>query len=295
MDLSKVCKVASTVCVLIVLMSLCSGPVWGSPYDVNKYWYSIPAGLDTDISDSLMCWAATGSNVLTYTGWGIDDTTGSDPYDREYDVYHEFLANYANERGNGTKAYNAYFDWHYPSSTPTVVQLYPDPAAPDDFRTEMFNLVDQNYGLYLSINMGHAITMWDYDITPGGYTITVSDSDDAVNGTQTYEIVESGGYWCLQDFYGSDYWYIRRVDALRQRFLQINTDLQYLQAKLTLAPWTQVDTPLYTLYRYSPIGVNLEMYEGPYSLTPIPEPSVAMLVLTGLATLRGAVRKRRTE
>lgn len=298
MNLSNVCKTLSTVCVLMALVSLCSQPTWGA-YDVNKYWDSIPAGLDTDASDSLMCWAATGANVLRYTNWGIDDTTGTNPYEEEYDVYHEFLANYPNERGSGTKAYDAYFDWNWASETPTVVQLYPDPAAPADFLTEMFNLADQNYGLYLSINMGHAITMWDYEITPGGgYTITVSDSDDAVNGTQTYDIIESGGYWRLQDFYGSDNWYIRRVDALRQRFMQINTDLLYLyNLTLTpLSPWTQVAAQLpYTLYRYSTLAVIPEQFEGPFALTTIPAPSVAMLVLTGLATLTGAARRRKAK
>jgi len=305
MNLSHARTIASTVCVLVTLMSLCSQPTLGVTYDVNKYWGSIPAGLDpADTSDSLMCWAATGANVLTYTGWGIDDTTAPDPYSREYDVYHEFLDFYPNERGSGTKAYDAYFDWNWAASTPTVVQLYPDPADPGDFLTEMFNLTDQNYGLYLSINMGHAITMWDYtEITPVGggastYFIEVSDSDDAVNGTQTYQIIESGGYWRLQDFYGSDNWYIRRVDALRQRFMQINTDLLYFQ-QLTLtpySPWTQVVAQQpYTLYRYSTLAAIPEQFEGPFALTTIPAPSVAMLVLTGLAALTGAARRRKAK
>jgi len=295
MDLSKVCKLVTTVCLWITLMSLCSGPALGA-FDVDKYWDSIPAGLDGDTSDSLMCWAATGANVLTYTNWNVKDATNS--YSDEYDVYHEFLANYSNERGSGTKAYDAYFAWHHASETPTVVQLYPDPADPETFRTEMFNLKNQGYGLYLSINMGHAITMWDYEDTGGGYRITVTDSDSDGVGSdlQTYDIVESGGYWRLQDFYGSDNWYIRRVDALQQRYPMLVAEFLplYLQQRLTFDPWVQVPVQLpYTLYRYSPAGVNLEMYEGPYSLTPIPEPTVSMLVLTGMATLTGAARRRR--
>lgn len=307
MNLSRVCRIASTLWVPAALLALFAAPAAGTPYDVNKYWDSIPAGLDPgDTSDSLMCWAATGANVLTYTGWGIDDTTSGDPYAREYDVYHEFLANYPNQRGNGTNAYNSYFDWNYPGSTATIVQLYPDTAAPGDFLTEMFNLKDQGYGLYLSINMGHAITMWDYtQMTPVGggssaYFITVSDSDDAVNGTQLYQIMESGGYWRLQDFYGSDNWYIRRVDALRPRFMQIDLDRVYLDhlQLLSLNPqsqWTQVAQPTHTLYRYSPLGADLELYEGPYSLVTIPEPSISMLVLTGLATLAGATGRRKAK
>ncbi|MBN2133871.1 MAG: VPLPA-CTERM sorting domain-containing protein [Sedimentisphaerales bacterium] len=301
MDLSKVCKLVSTVCVWITLMSLCSGPVWGSPYDVDKYWDSIPTGLDTDTSDSLMCWAATGSNVLTYTNWYVEDTTNS--YSKEYDVYHEFLANYPNERGSGTKAYDAYFGWHHPSETATVVQLYPDPADPETFRTEMFNLKNQGYGLYLSINMGHAITMWDYEVLAGGgYRITVTDSDSDGPGsdTQTYEIVESGGYWRLQDFYGSDNWYIRRVDALQQRYPMLIEDFLplYLPERLTLDPWVQIQAPVqlpYTLYRYSTLAVIPEQFEGPFAVTTIPAPSVAMLVLTGLATLGGAARRRKAK
>jgi hypothetical protein len=291
MRVVRVYPIVSTCCLLVVFISVCS-PTALASYDVNKYWSSIPTGLDTDASDSLMCWAATGANVLTYTGWGIDDTTAPDPYNREYDVYHEFLANYPNERGSGTKAYDAYFDWHYPSSTPTVVQLYPDPADPDTFRTEMFNLKDQSYGLYLSINMGHAITMWDYEITAGGYRITVSDSDDGVNGTQTYDIVESGGYWRLQDFYGSDNWYIRRVDALAQRFTLIDPGLFLDKIQLYPSLWTQVQLPeqQITLYRYSPLAEVPLQFDGPYS---IPAPSAVMLVLAGLTTLTGAARRRK--
>jgi hypothetical protein len=279
-------------------MSLCSGPALGDPtvfYDVDKYWGSIPDGLDSDASDSLMCWAATGSNVLRYTNWYVEDTTNS--YSKEYDVYHEFLANYSNERGSGTKAYDAYFGWHHAGETPTVVQLYPDPADPETFRQEMFNLKTQGYGLYLSINMGHAITMWGYEeLTGGGYKIFVtdSDSDDPTGDLQEYDIVESGGYWRLQDFYGSDNWYIRRVDALAPRFTLIDQNFFLQRIQLYPSLWTQVQLPeqQVTLYRYSPLAQMPLQFEGPYT---IPAPSAALLVLAGLTTLTGAARKRKSS
>jgi len=215
----------AVVCILVPL--LMPAPAAAVYEDVNKYWDSIPAGIDpTDTSDSSMCWAATASNVLTYTGWGIDNA--STAYPREYDVYHEYLGQTPNAPGTGIAAYQSYFQWHpvpVVSSSPVIVQLYPDTSQPGVFISQAQALLGQGYGLYLSLSIGHAVTLWDIGTTATGIrTVTITDSDDHYAGTRTYELVQitegfSAGNWAIRNFRRFDgvvidYAILRRIDAL---------------------------------------------------------------------------------
>lgn len=305
--------VVSAVCLLVPL--ILSSPAAAVNEDVNKYW-SIPPGIDpADTTDSTMCWAAAASNVLAYTGWGVDNASGG--HAKEYDVYHEFLASYPNQGGTGTEAFRSYFQWHYGGAgalplPPVIVQLYQTPANPVDFIDQARSLISQGYGLYLSLGIGHAVTLWD--IVPssryGAWVVTITDSDDYWTGTKTFEIVQltegyTAGYWSLVGYSigGRDYdtVLLRRIDALAPPGTTVGGEglspLPGAPGPITQLPITLpgIVQPA-VVFRYAvPGGWTADEPDGPYA---VPEPSAALLLVAGLAGLaafaRGRTGKRRT-
>lgn len=309
----------AVVCILVSL--LLPSPAAAVYEDVNKYWDSIPAGIDpTDSSDSYMCWAATASNVLAYTGWGIDNA--STAYARQYDVYHEYLGQTPNAPGTGIEAYQSYFRWHPAvGPSPVIVQIYPDTAQPGVFIDQAQALLAGGYGLYLSLSIGHAVTLWDIGTTAAGIrTVTITDSDDRYAGTQTYELVQitegiSAGRWAIRDYRLFDgrtieYAVMRRIDALAPYGYGVDSGLTYIPYNdgvpiggSSTGNWVRVDNPTFlpgglipievpmTLFRYAvPAGWTADEPDGPY--VSVPEPSTAWLLLAGLAGLATFARRK---
>lgn len=268
----------------------------GTTFDVNKYWSNIPPGIDpTDTSDSSMCWAATASNVLAYTGWGIDNPGTT--YFEQYEIYHEFLSHFPNAPGTGINAYQSYFQWHpVIGASPVIVQLYPEPDNPNLFLQQAQNLLSQDYGLYLSLQIGHAVTLWSFGTTGTGFNyITVTDSDDYYSGTRTYEIIPIteglwSGYWAIHNYRPNDrvtfeYAIMRRIDALAPLSISAGDDFVPFGFNVVESPkWTRVNLPIFApelqnpfevkVFRYSVPG-DLDEPDGPY-LTPEP-PLIAYL------------------
>lgn len=197
-------------------------------YDVNKYWAgNIPAGVDPhDSSDSLMCWAATVSNVLMYTRWGYDrDNDGTiELYD---DLYHEFLWAFPNTGGDGGTGYSHYLNTYWPAySWGDYFHQYSDDSL---MLPRIDDWLHLDYGIYLSIttgaSLGHAITAWgfEYDNVTQAYTrLAITDSDDHLGGLQWYHLNLAGGRYYLDDYSGGD-WYIRRIDAFESRVPEPST------------------------------------------------------------------------
>ena len=284
------------------------------PIDVNKYWSNIPAGIDpTDTTDSSMCWAAAASNVLTYTGWGMDNSGTS--YSKQYDVYHEFLSHFSNAPGTGIAAYQSYFQWHpVIGSSPVIVQLYPDPSQPNAFINQAQALISQGYGLYLSLQIGHAVTLWSFGVSATGIPyITITDSDDYYQGTKTYEIVQitegfSAGHWAIRNYRTSDgrmieYAILRRIDALAPQNIVAGNDFIPIDTNVIggTSQWFRVNVPIFApgllipidlpVFRYSvPANWTTDEPDGPY-LTP--EPPLAALLLPCLAGLSLLARFRK--
>lgn len=209
-DLNKLSVSFVAILLLFAMNGLVYADIYDTRYDVNKYGSgNIPAGVDpNDTTDSKMCWAAAASNILRYTGWGIDLDESGYPVDPTVDIYHEFLAAFPNDFGSVWMAFKNYFSWHYPLEDLNIYFHKKEFIANDPID----NFFDINsigdwtsgglpYGVYLSLDRykksvdengnisyelkgGHAITLWGYDqVLLGDGTLDyiklyITDSDD---------------------------------------------------------------------------------------------------------------------
>lgn len=189
--------------------------------------------------DDMMCWAATASNVLQWTGWG--DVGGMTNTDQIFGHYQDHWTDQGGimEFGwewwfNGTNKANGWSGWSqvdvagggtfYPTENfdDYYHRTWQDASAMSAINEYLHN----GYGTGIGIHGpgGHAITVWGYryGATATDYEgIWISDSDDDKYGDEPrpdelryFDVQYSAGQWFLQDFYGSDAWYIDEVQGL---------------------------------------------------------------------------------
>lgn len=162
--------------------------------------------------DDQMCWAASSSNILTYTGWAAQaGFTNTD------DLFENYIASFTNAGGNAYYGLGWFFngvntfpkmsstaasategtggyltDYAFDTLTETVAVFGEDLSAMERIN----NMLDNGYGIVLSLDVtfqgtesgGHSISCWGY-ISDTAYTpdnanyyaglfITDSDSDE---------------------------------------------------------------------------------------------------------------------
>jgi len=206
--------------------------------------------------DDYMCWAAAASNVLEWTGWGrIEGMTDTD------DIFEYFQDHWTDDGGYMEHGWNWWFDGTNPSQGAAASQVDVPGGGfytSEDF-SEYYHEEDDNaralqaiatfvlsgYGTTIGIfgPGGHALTVWGFVFNPlfspfsdgndnyEGIWVTDSDDDkslrEAADDLRYYEVDYSDGCWFLQDYYGSDSWYIGEVMALERcpddRFEQNDT------------------------------------------------------------------------
>ena len=195
----------------------------------------------TNTDDDLMCWAATSSNMLQWTGWGrAGNMTTADQ------IFTYFQNHWSDQGGHafyggewwfdGTNAMQGVSGWSqvetaggrfFPS------QNYFNYAHCTTDATQVMSAIN-NYlhagyavGLGLSGPGGHAVTCWGYEFTAGSPTsykgVYITDSDDnqsnpSGNFLQYYPVSQVNGRWYLQNFYNTNNsWYIADVTGLDRR------------------------------------------------------------------------------
>jgi len=153
--------------------------------------------------DNLMCWAASSSNILEWTGWGkVGGMTNTD------EMFAHFQDNFTDAGGNPYYGWDWWFDgtndpqgvdsWAQDNAVggggfyPTLDILDYRRASSDDSQA-MENIdtwLTDGYGTTLSLagNMAHSITCWGFKTTTDtsgstSYTgVWVTDSDDSKYG-----------------------------------------------------------------------------------------------------------------
>ena len=227
---------------MIVLLLAVSGSVVAAPTDYFLWddWGGTWADAEKTIAnteDDLMCWAASASNVLEWTGWhGAGSLTNADA------MFGYFCDHWTDLGGMTSFGWEWWLTGVNPSAGwpgwsqvdvpgggfyPTVNfndyfhQTWTSPMAMSAIDTYLH----AGYGPGLAVyDGGHAITVWgfqyDPDITDYYTGVWVTDSDDDKNNPpypntlRYYDVSLSGGHWYLQEFYGTSIWSIEGVMAL---------------------------------------------------------------------------------
>jgi len=193
----------------------------------------------SNTEDDVMCWAAAASNILAWGGWGqVDGMTTAD------EMFAYFQDHWTDAEGLAQIAWDWWFDgtsktqgWAGWSQVDVAGGgFYPGEDIYDYLQwsstlSQAMGAVDAfmhaGYGIALALYGAgeHAVTAWGYTYeagSPTSYTgIYISDSDDdksaedAPDSLQYYQVLYTGNRWYLQDFYGSDGWFIGEVDGLK--------------------------------------------------------------------------------
>ena len=240
-------KYRTLIFLLALLVATCgwniSSALANSSYYVYNQWggtYYDAEKSPTNTEDDLMCWAASASNILAWTGWGKSYSSSADA------IFAYFQNHWTDAGGSVYYAWDWWFGgtnisqgvsgtsqvdvpgggfWTGYSVSDYFLWTTQDAAA----MWAIENLFDMGYGVSLSIATSsggaHAITCWGYQYDANGKIVGVyvTDSDDSKNLTNPtdilayYAVVNKGGEWYLQNFEGSgsNAWYIAEVLGLK--------------------------------------------------------------------------------
>lgn len=264
-------KLAVILFLINVIFIIISGPAFGLSYygfeehggtwyDVNKTWQN----------DSALCWAATASNMLAWSGWGYPTT---ETFNDENDIYNYFKAHWPNSSNTTVDTLSWWFDgvdasfWANPT---TIGGAFWPSYNIDDYIRELSNYQGDIFDKYVSLfsngyaaigmrirainQPGHIVTAWGYEYDENGNYIGIylTDSDDHYEGMVYYNVSYSDSLWYIDDYYYSNYG---------------------------------------NYYMCSVLGLA----SNPENLNPVPEPTTMLLFGTGLAGFIGTRIKRKKK
>lgn len=236
-------RVASVLIQAVLGIAIGSGsaPALSAAYfgfnDFGGTWLDADKRVD-NTEDDLMCWAASASNILAWTGWG--DVAGLTNTD---DIFGYFQDHWTDQGGNPYYGWDWWFDgtndtqgtsgwsqvdipgggfWAHSYQFIDYVLF----SSTDQFALDSLSyLLRHGYGVSLSLGGtgAHSMTAWgfEYDASDSGSYegIYVTDSDDYLNALRYYEVAynTSQDAWYLQNYYGNNGWYITEVMGLDRR------------------------------------------------------------------------------
>ncbi len=230
-------------------LALASGQALGAlsyfGFDTYGGTWSDAEKSPTNNDDDLMCWAAGASNILDWTGWGHVGG-GLDNADA---IFGYFLDHWTDNGGNPYFGWDWWFDGSNESPDSAGWSqvdvpgggFWTPPYDSEDYLAftsqdnlamlALDTLLHQGYGVTFSISGGggHCITAWGFDYEDIGgersyLGVHVTDSDDSKtlanppDELRYYDVSydDNDGAWYLQDYYGTNNWFISEVVALRQ-------------------------------------------------------------------------------
>ena len=267
----------------------------GTWWDANK--------TINDTQDNLMCWAAAASNALEWTGWGSVPGIAT-----SQQIFQYYQDHWTDNGGmmefawrwwfSGTNTTQGWSGWSqvdvagggfWPAAS--FAGYFHDQENPAQAMTaiDQWSRAGDSVTLGLYGPGGHAITCWGFNVDPANptnyYGIWVTDSDDSESSDNPpaqlryYEVAQSGGKWYLQDYYGSNAWYIGSVEALAPRTVGASLTISGLPdqtlAKNTTRP-AAVYLPSYASASGAP-GAALS-----YSIVGNTDPSAGVSLVAGV-------------
>jgi hypothetical protein len=233
-ELDNVCTKTITVSQTSSTSSYMLTSNWGGQ------WYDAEKSPSNNEDDEL-CWAAAASNVLAWSGWGqVGGMTNADQ------MFRYFQDHWTDQGSLASYAWDWWFDGTnnmQNSSGWAQVDVrgggfYTGYSFGNYFRanttpSQAMAAIDQDLHAGCGVSLGiygpgsHAITVWGYAYTSGsptsyrGVYITDSDDDKGSSNPQDqlryYDVAYSGGNWYLQNYYGTNDWYIGAVFGLARR------------------------------------------------------------------------------
>ncbi len=211
---------------------------WGGEWSDAEKKPSVP-------DDELLCWAATASNVLNWTGWGIVDDMTTAKQDFTY-----FINHWTDEGSFMEYGWHWWFDGTEPTPDDYSYGMGAFVNVPggdfysgenfEDYyheswdETSSLQTIDEylhnGYGVGLAIysdyGLAHAITCWGFNYDPANPSdykgIWVTDSDDdmdmenAPDRLRYYEVDYHNGAWFFDNIYGYSNVYIGCVQGLER-------------------------------------------------------------------------------
>ncbi len=217
-----------------------AGAMFRSDLTFGGTWWDANKTL-SNTDDDLMCWAAAASNMLEWTGWGsVAGLTSSQQ------IFQYLNAHWTDQGGMMEYAWDWWFSGANPSAgwsgwsqveaaggdfwpSNSISNYFHDQETPSQAMTSIDQWTRAGYGVTIGLYGvgGHAITVWGFNYDPSNptnyYGIWVTDSDDdkssdsPADRLRYYDVSLSGGKWYLQNFYGSNSWYIGSVEALDRK------------------------------------------------------------------------------
>ena len=231
-------------CAVLVVLAM-TVPASADTYmlfdDWGGTWYD--AEKDTDSNeDNALCWAASASNMLMWTRWGLVD--GLTNEDEMLDIYEDHWEDVAGHPHvgiqwwfDGTNSKEGVADWaqidvsggggYYPTETVTDYLFWAGDSDKSMESIETYLRAGYATSVWVG-GGGHFITVWgfDFDANTGAYEgVWVTDSDDDKGGPAPrtdelvyYDVTWHAGesLWGLEDYYGSDAWRMGGVTGLAQ-------------------------------------------------------------------------------
>ena len=240
-------SVLLTTSAVIIVLGITTSPALGdrTPTGVSYLLHENWGGMWSDAEkspsnseDDNMCWAGAAANVLDWTGWGhVAGITNAD------EMFGYFQDHWTDQGGQMSYGWQWWFTGANPSSgwtgwsqvdvtgggfhqSESYSSLYHYSSNDSTAMATIDTYLRSGYGTTIGIYGpgGHAITVWglthDAD-NPSKYSgLYLTDSDDykyhpsAPDRLRYYEVEYSSNKWYLQDYYGSDSWYIGVIAAL---------------------------------------------------------------------------------
>jgi hypothetical protein len=212
-----------------------AAPAWSSTYYLYSQWGGTWHDANkSGVDDSLMCWAASASNILDWGRWDtVSDST-------ESQIFGELKEHWTDNRGWQSWAWNW---WLTGAQAPYKIYAYANiPGGGANFPGTSFYsnystafgssematmdaLMNKGYGISLVIGPNHtnqhAITCWGYDYVMNGTTkqytaLYITDSDDGVVALKKMNLAYSAAHgWYFTDGYTN--WDITGVYAFERK------------------------------------------------------------------------------